>query len=77
MLSKKGAVTALILDPLGLWKREINSADATHIQFTKTHFKQRALRVAFNYNFGKPPQSARRRQDEQPQEQPEPTPAIR
>lgn len=77
VLNKKGAIVAMIMDPLGLWQRETESADNTHIQFTHTRFEMRAFRLAFNYNFGKPPQSARRRTEEAPQDQSEPAPSIR
>jgi hypothetical protein len=75
-MDKKATLNVSVFDPFGLMKFSFETRDATHVQKSQNNIKFRSVRVGLTYNFGKPPQSAvRRPQEEQPAA--EQAPAIR
>lgn len=65
ILKGKGSLSLAIVDPFDKFKFKFETNDKTHQQLSENNIKIRSVRLAFNYNFGKPPSPTVRRTDDQ------------
>jgi hypothetical protein len=77
VMNRKGSVNLSLMDPLGLMRYEFETRDANHVQTGRSTWGMRRAVLSFSYNFGRPPQSARRQRQEEQQVQPEQAGQIR
>lgn len=66
VMNRKGSVNLSVMDPFGLSRYQFVTEDPTHWQSGRSTWGMRRATLSFTYNFGRPPQSTRRRtqQDE-------------
>jgi hypothetical protein len=57
----KASVNLSIQDPFDVYRFTFETRDQSHVQTGRTRYPIRQARLTFNYNFGRPPQSQRRR----------------
>lgn len=76
LMNKKASLNVAVLDPFDVFKFKFETKDATHVQKSENNISIRSLRIAFSYNFGKPPTPTVRRQPDE-QQQPAEQPQIR
>jgi hypothetical protein len=56
----RGVVTLSVVDPFDLANNTSTTQDASHLQTARTNNRIRRANLSFSYNFGRPPQAARR-----------------
>lgn len=66
VLGTRGSVNLSLVDPFDLWRWKFETHDPTHVQTSHSTQTMRAARLGFSWNFGRPPQSARRDTAEEP-----------
>ncbi len=76
-MDKKATLSLNVMDPFEMMKFSFETRDATHVQKSENHVSFRSMRIGLSYNFGKPPQSAARRPQQEEQPPAEAAPAIR
>jgi hypothetical protein len=60
LMDNKAALNLSIVDPFNSYHQRLETSDLTHRQTSSSSFTMRRLSLSLNYNFGRPPQSARR-----------------
>jgi hypothetical protein len=71
LLDDKLSVNLSVTDPFKLYHVTFTTRDVTHLQSSRSSYSLRRATLSVTYNFGKPPQSNRKRDTEQAQPQPE------
>jgi hypothetical protein len=56
----RGVITLSVVDPFNLASNTSITQDASHLQTARTDNRMRRANLSFSYNFGRPPQAARR-----------------
>lgn len=67
----KASLNLSVMDPFDLYRSTFTTSDRTHQQTGRSNWSMRQASLSFTYNFGRPPQSERRRggmEEGQPQE---------
>lgn len=74
---RRGSLNLSVFDPFELQRFTFTTRDRTHVQIGSSTFSARRATLGLSYNFGRPPQSNRRRSTREEGEQESQIPRIR
>lgn len=72
LMGQKASLNLAVVDPFNLFKFKFETRDQNFKQLSENHISIRSVRLAFTYNFGKPPTPTAKKNDDQ---QPDPNAA--